>query len=73
MDTDLDRLRRLQGLLRRNPHLSLPQQLLGKVRDVSPSDGDVLNAAANDVAFSLEHKRRFRVENEDTVKKTSLN
>lgn len=72
MNTDLDRLRCLQGLLRRNPHLSLPQQLLGEVCDVSTSDGDVLNAAADDVAFGLEHKRRFRFENEDTVKKTTL-
>lgn len=55
-NTDLDSFSRLQGLFRRYPHLSFPQQLLGEVCDVSTGDGDVLNAATDDVAFSLEYK-----------------
>lgn len=51
--TDLDSLGGLQRLLRRDAHLPLPQQLLRKVGDVPAGDGDVLNAAADDVAFSL--------------------
>lgn len=51
--TDLDSLGGLQRLLRRDAHLPLPQQLLRKEGDVPPGDGDVLNAAADDVAFSL--------------------
>ncbi len=49
----LDCLGRLQRLLRRDAHLSLPQQLLGEVGDVSSCDGDVLYTAADDVTLSL--------------------
>lgn len=55
--TDLDSFSRLQRLLWRNPHLSFPQELLDEVCDVSTGDGDVLDAAADDVAFSLERHR----------------
>lgn len=51
--TDLDSFGGLQGLLRGDPHLPLPQQLLREVGDVPAGDGDVFNAAADDVAFSL--------------------
>lgn len=51
----LDGLGGLQRLLRGNAHLPLPQQLLSEVGDVTAGDGDVLDAAADDVALSLEH------------------
>lgn len=51
----LDGLGGLQRLLRGDAHLPLPQQLLGEVGDVTAGDGDVLDAAADDVALSLEH------------------
>lgn len=44
----------LQRLLGRDAHLPLPQELLGEVGDVPSGDGDVLYAAADDVAFGLE-------------------
>lgn len=53
MQTHLDGLGRLQRLLRWDPHLSLPQELLGEVGDVSSCDGDVLYTAANNITFSL--------------------
>lgn len=71
--TDLDRFSRLQRLLRRNPHLSFPQQLLGEVGDVSTGDGDVLDAAADDVAFSLEHKHVKFCENKEGAGQQSQN
>ena len=43
----------LQTLLWGNPRLSLSQQLLDEVGDVSTGDRDVLDAAADHVAFSL--------------------
>lgn len=55
-EVHLDSFGRLQRLLRRNPHLPLSEQLLGEVGDVSPSDGDVFDAAADDVTFSLESR-----------------
>lgn len=58
----LDSLGGLQRLLRGDAHLPLPQQLLGEVGDVAASDGDVLDAAANDVALSLEHTGVGQVE-----------
>lgn len=70
--TDLDRFSRLQRLLRRNPHLSFPQQLLGEVGDVSTGDGDVLDAAADDIAFSLEHEHVKFCENEEGAGQQSL-
>lgn len=54
--TNLNSFGRFQRLLRRDPHLALPQQLLDEVGDVSPGDGDVLDAAADDIAFSLDRK-----------------
>lgn len=51
--TNLDGLGGLQGLLWGDPHLPLPQQLLGEVGDVPAGDGDVFDAATDDVAFSL--------------------
>lgn len=54
----LHSLGRLQRLLGRDAHLPLPQQLLGEVGDVTAGDGDVLYAAADDVAFGLEGKRK---------------
>lgn len=56
----LDCLGRLQRLLRGDPHLALPQQLLGEVGDVSPGDGNVLYTAADDVTFSLEERGEQR-------------
>lgn len=58
--TNLDGFGGLQRLLRRYPHLALPQQLLCEVGDVSAGDGDVFNAAADDVAFSLHTAERVR-------------
>lgn len=55
--TNLNSFGRFQRLLRRDPHLALPQQLLDEVGDVSPGDRDVFDAAADNVAFSLESKR----------------
>lgn len=49
----LNGLRGLQGLLRRDAHLPVPQQLLDEVRDVPARDWDVLDAASDDVAFRL--------------------
>lgn len=54
MTSDLDGFGGLQRLLRRDPDLALPQQLLGEVRDVTAGDGDVLDAAADDITFRLE-------------------
>ncbi len=51
----LDGLGHLQGLLGWYAGLSLSQQLLYEVGDVSPGNGDVFDAAANDVTFRL-HK-----------------
>lgn len=65
--TDLDSFGRLQRLLRRNPHLSLPQQLLDEVRDVPPGDGDVLDAAADDVALSLEDENIYFLKTYTTI------
>lgn len=48
----------LQGLLGRDAHLPVPQQLLDEVRDVSARDRDVLDAAADDVAFRLQTQGR---------------
>ena len=48
-----DLFSRFQGLFRGNPHLSLAQQLLDEVGDVTASDGNVLDTAADDVTFSL--------------------
>lgn len=53
MQTHLDGLGCLQRLLRGDSHLSLPQELLGEVGDVSSCDGDVLYTAANNITFSL--------------------
>lgn len=53
LKTNLDCLGRLQGLLRWDAHLPLPQKLLCEVGDVSPCDGNVLYTAANDITFSL--------------------
>lgn len=53
MHTHLDGLGRLQRLLRWDSHLSLPEELLGEVGDVSSCDGDVLYTAADDITFSL--------------------
>lgn len=58
LSTDLDSFSRLQRLFRRNPHLPLPQQLLDEVCDVPAGDGDVLDAATDDVALSLECKEK---------------
>lgn len=58
MQTHLDGLGCLQRLFRWDSHLSLPQELLGKVGDVSSSDGDVLYTAANNVTFSLRRGER---------------
>ena len=44
------------GLFRRDSCLPLSQQLLHKVRYITTSDWNVLNAAANNIAFSLEEK-----------------
>lgn len=51
----LDGFSSLEGLLRWNSHLSLPQQLLCEVGNVTACNGDVLYAAANHVAFCLKH------------------
>ena len=51
--TNLDGLGCFQRLLWRDAHLPLTQQLLCEVGDVPAGDGDVFDAAADDVAFSL--------------------
>lgn len=51
--TYLDRLGRLQRLLRRDAHLPLPQELLGEVGDVTSCDGNVLYTAADNVTLRL--------------------
>ena len=40
-------------MLWRDASLSLPEDLLDEVGDIATSNGNVLNAASNDVAFSL--------------------
>lgn len=55
-DAYLDSFSSLKGLLRWNSHLSLPQQLLREVGNVTACNGDVLYAAANHIAFCLQHK-----------------
>ncbi len=52
-ETLLDLLGSLQALLWRDTRLSLSQQLLNEVCDVTPGNGNVLDTAANDVAFGL--------------------
>lgn len=60
MQTHLDGLGCLQRLFRWDSHLSLPQELLGEVGDVSSRDGDVLYTAANNVTFSLRGTKERR-------------
>lgn len=62
--TNLNSFGCLQRLLRRNPHLTLPQQLLNEVGDVSPGDRDVFDAAADNVAFSLRSRCEAHLEAE---------
>ena len=45
---------RLKRLLRWDANLSFPQQRLDKVGNVPASDGNVLDATANHVTFSLQ-------------------
>ena len=54
----LDGFGGLQRLLRGDPRLPLPQQLLDEIGDIPPCDGDVLDAAPNHVAFCLGKERR---------------
>ena len=49
----LDGFGGLQRLLRRDPRLPLPQQLLDEIGDVPPCNRDVLDAASNHVTFCL--------------------
>ncbi len=49
----LDSLGCLQGLLRWDTRLSLSEELLDEVRNVSAGNRNVLDATTNDVAFSL--------------------
>lgn len=60
MQTHLDGLGCLQRLFRWDSHLSLPQELLSEVGDVSSRDGDVLYTAANNVTFSLRGTKERR-------------
>ena len=52
----LDGLCGLEGLLRRHPHLALPQQRLDEVGDVAACDRDVLDAAPDYVTLRLRKK-----------------
>lgn len=53
LNLHLDCLCGLQRLFRRNPDLSLPQELLDKVGDVAACYRDVLYTAPNHVALCL--------------------
>ena len=58
--TDLDGLGSLQRLLWRNSHFTITKQLLDEVGDISASNGNVLDAAANDIALSLDKKENIK-------------
>ena len=54
----LDGFGGLHALLRGNFRFAVPQQLLNEIRDVPSGDWDVLDAAANNVAFRLHNARK---------------
>lgn len=56
LNIHLDRLRDFQRLFRRNPDLSVSEELLDEVSDVPTCYGDVLYTAPDDVTLCLESR-----------------